>query len=118
MRPKYIVFDEPTAMLDPLGRREVMETMQQLNKEERITIINITHFMEEAVLADRVIVMEHGRIVLSGTPKEVFTHVDLLKRMQLDVPPVVELAALLHKENKQIAADLMTIEEMVTELCP
>ena len=118
MRPKYIVFDEPTAMLDPLGRREVMETMQQLNKEERITIINITHFMEEAVLADRVIVMEHGRIVLSGTPKEVFTHVDLLKRMQLDVPPVVELAALLHKENKQIAADLMTIEDMVTELCP
>ena len=118
MRPKYIVFDEPTAMLDPLGRREVMETMQQLNKEEGITIINITHFMEEAVLADRVIVMEHGRIVLSGTPKEVFTHVDLLKRMQLDVPPVVELAALLHKENKQIAADLMTIEEMVTELCP
>ena len=118
MRPKYIVFDEPTAMLDPLGRREVMETMQQLNKEERITIINITHFMEEAVLADRVIVMEHGRIVLSGTRKEVFTHVDLLKRMQLDVPPVVELAALLHKENKQIAADLMTIEEMVTELCP
>ena len=118
MRPKYIVFDEPTAMLDPLGRREVMETMQQLNKEERITIINITHFMEEAVLADRVIVMEHGRIVLSGTPKEVFTHVDLLKRMQLDVPPVVELAALLHKENKQIAADLMTIEEMVKQLCP
>ena len=118
MRPKYIVFDEPTAMLDPLGRRQVMETMQQLNKEEGITIINITHFMEEAVLADRVIIMEHGRIVLSGTPKEVFTHVDLLKRMQLDVPPVVELAALLHKENKQIAADLMTIEEMVTELCP
>lgn len=118
MRPKYIVFDEPTAMLDPLGRREVMETMQRLNKEEGITIINITHFMEEAVLADRVIVMEHGRIVLSGTPKEVFTHVDLLKRMQLDVPPVVELAALLHKENKQIAADLMTIEEMVKELCP
>ena len=118
MRPKYIVFDEPTAMLDPLRRREVMETMQRLNKEEGITIINITHFMEEAVLADRVIVMEHGRIVLSGTPKEVFTHVDLLKRMQLDVPPVVELAALLHKENKQIAADLMTIEEMVKELCP
>lgn len=118
MRPKYIVFDEPTAMLDPLGRREVMETMQRLNKEEGITIINITHFMEEAVLADRVVVMEHGKIVLSGTPKEVFTHVDLLKRMQLDVPPVVELAALLHKENKQIAADLMTIEEMVKELCP
>ena len=117
MRPKYIVFDEPTAMLDPLGRREVMETMQRLNREDGITVINITHFMEEAVLADRVIVMENGRIVLSGTPKEVFTQVDLLKQMQLDVPPVAELAALLHKEDKRIAADIMTIEEMVTALC-
>ena len=118
MRPKYIVFDEPTAMLDPTGRKEVMDTMQRLNREEGITVINITHFMEEAVLADRVVVMEQGRIVLLGTPKEVFTNVDLLKQMQLDVPPVAELAALLHKEQKQIAADIMTIEEMVTELCP
>ena len=118
MRPKCVVLDEPTAMLDPKGRREVMETMQRLNREEGITVINITHFMEEAVLADRVVVMERGRIVLSGTPKEVFTKVDLLKQMQLDVPPVAELAALLHKEQKQIAADIMTIEEMVTELCP
>ena len=118
MRPKYIVFDEPTAMLDPTGRKEVMETMQRLNREEGITVVNITHFMEEAVLADRVVVMEHGRIVLSGTPKEVFTQVDLLKKMQLDVPPVTELAALLHKEDKHIAADIMTIEEMVRELCP
>jgi len=118
MRPKYIVFDEPTAMLDPTGRREVMETMQQLNRKEGLTIINITHFMEEAVLADRVVVMEHGRIVLQGTPKDVFSQVDLLKQMQLDVPPVAELAALLHKENKQIAANIMTIEEMVTALCP
>ena len=117
MRPKYNVFDEPTAMLDPLGRREVMETMQRLNREDGITVINITHFMEEAVLADRIIVMENGRIILSGTPKEVFTQVDLLKQMQLDVPPVAELAALLHKEDKRIAADIMTIEEMVTALC-
>ncbi len=118
MRPKYIVFDEPTAMLDPTGRKEVMDTMQQLNRKEGITVVNITHFMEEAVLADRVVVMDHGRIVLSGTPKEVFTQVDLLKEMQLDVPPVAELAALLHKEEKHIAADIMTIEEMVRELCP
>lgn len=118
MRPKYIVFDEPTAMLDPIGRKEVMDTMQRLNREEGITVINITHFMEEAVLADRVVVMDHGRIVLSGTPKEVFTQVDLLKEMQLDVPPIVELAALLHKEDTHIAADIMTIEEMVRELCP
>ena len=116
MRPKYIVFDEPTAMLDPLGRREVMETMQRLNREDGITVINITHFMEEAVLADRVIVMENGRIILSGTPKEVFTQVDLLKQMQLDVPPVAELAALLHKEDKRIAADIMTIEDRETPL--
>lgn len=118
MRPKYIVFDEPTAMLDPIGRKEVMETMQRLNREEGITVINITHFMEEAVLADRVVVMDHGRIVLSGTPKEVFTQVDFLKQMQLDVPPIAELAALLHKEDTHIAADIMTIEEMVRELCP
>ena len=118
MRPKYIVFDEPTAMLDPIGRKEVMDTMQRLNREEGITVINITHFMEEAVLADRVVVMDHGRIVLSGTPKEVFTQVDFLKQMQLDVPPIAELAALLHKEDTHIAADIMTIEEMVRELCP
>ena len=117
MRPKYIVFDEPTAMLDPQGRREVMETMQRLNKEEGLTVINITHFMEEAVLADRVIVMENGKVALSGTPREVFSQVDLLKQMQLDVPPITELAALLHKEKNYIAADIMTIEEMVKALC-
>lgn len=117
MRPKYIVFDEPTAMLDPQGRREVMETMQRLNRQEGLTIINITHFMEEAVLADRVVVMENGRIVALGTPREVFRQVDLLKRMQLDVPPIMELAALLHKEKNYIAADIMTMEEMVKALC-
>lgn len=117
MRPKYIVFDEATAMLDPQGRREVMETIQHLNRKEGLTVVNITHFMEEAVLADRVIVMEHGKIALSGTPRDVFSQVDLLKRMQLDVPPVMELAALLHKEKNYIAADIMTIEEMVNTLC-
>ena len=117
MRPKYIVFDEPTAMLDPQGRREVIETMQRLNKEEGLTIINITHFMEEAVLADRVVVMENGKIVLVDIPRKVFSQVDLLKRMQLDVPPIMELAALLHKEKNYIAADIMTIEEMVNALC-
>ena len=117
MRPKYIVFDEPTAMLDPIGRQEVMDTIHYLNKQEGLTVINITHFMEEAVQADRVVIMEHGKIVLSGKPKEVFTQVDLLKKMQLDIPPIAELAALLHKEDKNIAADIMTIEEMVTELC-
>ena len=117
MRPDCIVLDEPTAMLDPIGRQEVMDTIHYLNKQEGLTVINITHFMEEAVQADRVVIMEHGKIVLSGKPKEVFTQVDLLKEMQLDIPPIAELAALLHKENKNIAADIMTIEEMVTELC-
>ena len=117
MRPKYIVFDEPTAMLDPQGRREVMETMQRLNKEEGLTVVNITHFMEEAVLADRVVVMEQGKVILVDTPRVVFSQVDLLKRMQLDVPPITELAALLHKEKNYIAADIMTIEEMVNALC-
>ena len=85
--------------------------------KEGLTVVNITHFMEEAVLADRVVVMEHGRIVALGTPREVFSQVDLLKRMQLDVPPITELAALLHKEKNYIAADIMTIEEMVNALC-
>ena len=117
MRPKYIIFDEPTAMLDPQGRREVMETMQRLNKEEGLTVVNITHFMEEAVLADRVVVMEQGKVILADTLRAVFSQVDLLKRMQLDVPPITELAALLHKEKNYIAADIMTIEEMVNALC-
>ena len=118
MKPKYIVFDEPTAMLDPNGRQEVIKTMQKLNREEGLTIINITHFMDEAVLADRVVVMEQGKIVLEGTPRQVFTQVELLKSMRLDIPPITELAALLHKENSDIPVDIMTVDEMVVKLCP
>ena len=118
MRPKYIIFDEPTAMLDPSGRQEVIRTMQQLNREENITIVNITHFMEEAVLADRVVVMDGGQIVLEGTPKKVFSQVDYLKKMHLDVPPIAELAGLLHSERPDITTDILTIEEMVAKLCP
>ena len=118
MRPKYIIFDEPTAMLDPSGRQEVIRTMQQLNREENITIVNITHFMEEAVLADRVVVMDGGQIVLEGNPKEVFSQVDYLKQMHLDVPPIAELAGLLHSERPDITTDILTIEEMVAKLCP
>lgn len=118
MRPKYIVFDEPTAMLDPQGRQEVMETMRKLNREEGLTIINITHYMDEAVQADRVIVMEQGKIVLQGTPREVFMQVDCLKRMRLDIPPITELAALLHKEDVAIPQDILTVEEMVMQLWP
>ena len=118
MRPHYIVFDEPTAMLDPIGRLEVMETMRKLNREEGLTVINITHYMDEAVQADRVIVMEQGKIVLQGTPREVFTQVELLKQMRLDVPPITELAALLHKEASAIPNDILTVEEMVVKLWP
>lgn len=118
MRPRYIVFDEPTAMLDPIGRQEVMQTMRKLNREEGLTVINITHFMDEAVQADRVIVMEQGKIVLQGTPRQVFTQVELLKKMRLDVPPITELAALLHKEAVDIPKDILTVEEMVMTLWP
>lgn len=118
MRPRYIVFDEPTAMLDPKGRQEVISIMQKLNREEGLTVINITHFMDEAVLADRVVVMEAGRIILEGSPREVFSQVDTLKQMRLDVPPITELAALLHKEDQTIPTDIMTVDEMVKLLCP
>lgn len=117
MKPECIVLDEPTAMLDPSGRREVIDTIKKLNKEENITIILITHYMEEAVDADRVVVMEDGQIILSGTPKEVFSKVDELKRLGLDVPQVTELAHELKKEGIPIPCDILTIDEMVVQLC-
>lgn len=118
MRPAYLVLDEPTAMLDPEGRREVLDTIIQLNKEEGLTIILITHFMEEAVLADRVIVMEEGKIVSQGGPREVFTQVEKMKKLRLDIPQVTEIAYELNKVDKGFPADILTIEEMVDRLCP
>lgn len=118
MRPNYIVFDEPTAMLDPIGREEVIQTMLHLQREENIGIINITHFMEEAVLADRVLVMSEGKIVLEGCPREVFAHVDVLKNLHLDVPIVTELVLLLHKYLPDLPTNLLSIDEMVKALCP
>lgn len=117
MKPEIIILDEPTAMLDPAGRREVMETIQYLNKHEGITIIHITHYMEEAIDADRVIVMEAGDIVLEGTPKEIFSEVDELKRLGLDVPQITELGYELRKEGLDIPSGLLTSEEMVKALC-
>lgn len=117
MKPECIVLDEPTAMLDPSGRREVIDTIKKLNREENITIILITHYMEEAVDADRVIVMDDGQIVLSGTPREVFSQVDKLKGLGLDVPQVTELAYELKKEGIPIPGDILTIDEMVVQLC-
>ncbi|MCC5912619.1 MAG: energy-coupling factor transporter ATPase [Clostridiaceae bacterium] len=117
MKPDCIIFDEPTAMLDPSGRKEVINTIKKLNKQENKTIVHITHFMEEAVNADRVIVMEAGKVVLEGTPKEVFSQVDKLKELGLDVPQVTDLANLLIKEGIDMPQDILTIDEMVMELC-
>lgn len=117
MRPRCIVLDEPTAMLDPGGRAEVMRTITRLNREEHITVVHITHFMNEAVDADRVIVMEAGKIVMSGTPREVFEKVDELRKLHLDVPPVNELVNLLREAGVRLPSSIMRIDEMVSALC-
>lgn len=117
MKPEIIVLDEPTAMLDPSGRREVIDTIHYLNKNEGITVVHITHYMEEAVDADRVIVMEEGKVVLQGRPVEIFTQVKALKEIGLDVPQVTELAYELRKEGLDIPAEILKIEEMVKVLC-
>lgn len=117
MRPKCIVLDESTAMLDPVGRREVIDTVFQLNKQEGITVILITHYMEEAARADRVMVMDKGHLVMDGTPKEIFAQVDVLKKYHLDVPQVTELAWQLKKEGLMLPADILTVDEMVDALC-
>ena len=116
MKPKVILMDEPTAMLDPVGRREVIETVHELNKQEGITILLITHYMEEAVDADRVIVMDGGKLVMDGTPKEVFSRVEELKEVHMTVPQVTELAWELKKEGLDLQDGILTTEEFVEEL--
>lgn len=111
MKPKCIVLDEPTAMLDPVGRRDVMETIERLNREEGITMILITHYMDEAVRADKVFVIDDGDLVMQGTPKEIFSQVETLQKYGLDVPQVTEVAYLLRKEGVDLPADILTIEE-------
>ena len=113
MKPQCIVLDEPTAMLDPVGRRDVMETIERLNREEGITMILITHYMDEAVRADKVFVIDDGDLVMQGTPKEIFSQVETLQKYGLDVPQVTEVAYLLRKEGIDLPADILTIEEMV-----
>lgn len=112
MEPECIIFDEPTAMLDPTGRLEVMGTINTLNKVEGKTIIHITHYMEEAINADRIVVMNQGEIAMEGTPREVFSQVDKVKELGLDVPQVTELAHKLHKAGVNIDLDILEIEEM------
>ena len=113
MRPECIVFDEPTAMLDPVGRNEVLKTIHKLNEEEDITIIHITHYMQEAINADRVIVMEEGNIVMEGTPREVFSRVDKLKELGLTAPDATTLAYELQKRGINISTDILSTEEVV-----
>lgn len=117
MRPKIIVFDESTAMLDPVGRRDVFSIAKRLNREEGITIVWITHFMDEAVQADRVVVMDRGRIELQGSPREVFSNVDEVLQLGLDVPEMMKLAQKLRKAGVEIPVDVLTVEEMAVELC-
>lgn len=116
MEPDCIIFDEPTAMLDPVGRLEVMETIKKLNKEKGKTIILITHFMDEAVEADRVMVLNEGEAVMLGTPKEIFSQVEKLKILGLDVPQVTELVFELNKEGYAFSDDILSVEELVNLL--
>ena len=117
MRPKIIVFDESTAMLDPVGRRDVFSLARKLNREEGITIVWITHFMEEAVQADRVAVMDAGRLVMQGAPREVFSHEAEIRAMGLDVTEMTQLAGILRGAGVNLPADIMTCDEMAVELC-
>ena len=118
MHPDCIVLDEPTAMLDPLGRKEVMDTIHDLNRSEGITIVLITHFMEEAVTADHVLVVDRTKLQMQGTAREVFTQADKLTAMGLEVPVAADLAHGLRKKGYEIPEDCMTDEELGEALCP
>ena len=117
MNSKCLVLDEPTAMLDPVGRQEVLSTVKKLNSVDNITIVYITHFMEEAIMADKVIVMENGRIRLQGTPKEVFSQVLKIKKLGLDVPIAAEVSYRLQEDNIIRANNIIYDEELVEALC-
>ncbi|MBC8609798.1 Energy-coupling factor transporter ATP-binding protein EcfA1 [uncultured Ruminococcus sp.] len=116
MRPECIVLDEPTAMLDPKGRREVLNTVMELNREHSTTIALITHYMDEAVHADRIIVVDHGDVVMTGTPREIFSQVDKMKELGLDVPQVTELCHRLKQEGLPVPDDVITEEECTAVL--
>lgn len=116
MEPECIVLDEPTAMLDPKGRREVIETVQQLNRQKGMTIVLITHYMDEAALADRVVVMDNGKFILDGTPMEVFSHIEELKAVGLDVPQPTELVSLLKADGVDVDTEVLDVDGCVNAL--
>ena len=117
MHPKCIVLDEPTAMLDPVGRKDVIRTVRALNMVEDVTVVLITHYMEEVIYADKVIVMDDGKVVMQGTPGEIFSQVVTLKKYRLDVPQVTLLAYELKKAGLDLPAGILSIEELVDNLC-
>ena len=117
MRPSCIVLDEPTAMLDPNGRKEVLKSVSELNKKENVTVVLITHYMEEVIHANKVYVMDGGNVVMQGTPREIFSQVETLKKYRLDVPQVTLLAHELHKAGVDIPEGILTKEELVGALC-
>lgn len=117
MRPSCIVLDEPTAMLDPNGRKEVLKAVSELNKKENVTVVLITHYMEEVIHANKVYVMDRGNVVMQGTPREIFSQVETLKKYRLDVPQVTLLAHELHKAGVDIPEGILTKEELVGALC-
>ena len=116
MQPEVMILDEATAMLDPSGRADVLRTVRKLNREQGMTVLWITHFMEEAAQADRVVVLDKGHVALDGTPGEVFTRVEEIKALGLDVPPMAELAMQLRRDGLDLSADILTVDDMVKEL--
>jgi len=116
MKPKCIVLDEATAMLDPIGRKDVLSTLEQLNKEDGITIVLITHYMEEAIKAGRVIIMDGGKLIMEGTPKDVFSQPERIREYGLDVPQVTELADTLISKGVKLPKGILTVEELIREL--
>ena len=116
MKPKCIVLDEPTAMLDPLGRKDVLNVLHELNRQENVTVILITQYMEEVIDIDKLYVMDDGKLVMSGTPREIFSQVEKLKKLRLDVPHVTELAYELQKEGVPLKNGILTSEEFTEEL--
>ena len=117
MHPKCIVLDEPTALLDPTGRKEVIRTVRALNQVEDVTVLLITHYMEEVIYADKVLVMDEGKVVMQGTPREIFSQVEKLQKYRLDVPQVTLLAHELKKAGLPVPDGVLTVDELVEELC-
>lgn len=117
IKPECIIFDEPTAMLDPSGRRDVLKTIKEVNEVYGITVVLITHYMDEAAQADRIVVIDDGKIKMEGIPREIFSQVDKMKSIGLDVPQVTELAYELQKEGINISKEILNVDEMVNAIC-